>query len=78
MSMEDLIRSLFTNGDGVDRGEAIRAHREMFKGTSFSCQCGGDVYPFSPTQGLCRSCKEEPNLADLEYETEGESEEGEE
>lgn len=74
MSMEDLINSMFTNGDGVNRGEAIRAHREMFRGTEFACECGGNVYPFSPEKGLCSSCKEEHNLADLEYESEGDKE----
>ena len=42
MGMEELIKSMFTNGDGVNRGEEIKAHREMFRGTEFLCGCGGN------------------------------------
>lgn len=73
MSMEDLIRSMFTDAEGIDRGPAIQQHHEQFKDTEFNCDCGGDVYPFSPEEGLCSSCKTIHQLVNLDYRVIGES-----
>lgn len=47
--------------------------REAFRGTSFVCPCGGEVYPTCHVFGECFACGTVSDLNTLEYETADES-----
>jgi len=43
--------------------------RDAFEDTTFLCECGGTVLPYTMTRGVCIHCGEESDLIDLDFET---------